>query len=238
MRPTFMSVLPRLALLAFTATLALHPAGAQLAVPAGTGDSFKDTAILKEAEATLPAGKKVAIYDFEDLECPACAHAFPIVHEAVERYKIPLIRHDFPLAQHYWSRDAAITARYLQDKVSKEAAEQYRRDVFANQNAIASKDDLNSYTRKWFAEHKQVGNIPFVMDPSGLFAAEVQADSRLGERIGLIHTPTIFVLYPRGWVQVTDVSQLYTVLDNAIAQSPASAPVAKNTLRRTPTPQH
>ncbi len=238
MRLTPMFGSPRLALLAFAATLTFLPAGAQMAVPAGTGDSFKDTGILKEAEATLPAGKKVAIYEFEDLECPACAHAFPIVHEAADRYKIPLLRHDFPLAQHLWSRDAAITARYLQDKVSKEAAEQYRRDVFSNQNAIASKDDLTAYTRKWFAEHKQAGNIPFVMDPSGLFAAEVQADSRLGERIGLIHTPTIFVLYSKGWVQVTDVSQLYTVIDNAIAQSPASTPVAHNTMRRTPTPQH
>ncbi len=226
-----------LALLTLAATFALHPAGAQLAVPAGSGDNFRDTGPLREAESTLPAGKKVAIYEFEDLECPACAHAFPIVHEAVDRYKIPLIRHDFPLQQHLWSRDAAITARYLQDKVSKEAAEQYRRDVFSNQNSISSKDDLNGYTRKWFAEHKQAGNIPFVMDPSGLFAAEVQADARLGERIGLIHTPTIFVLYPKGWVQVTDVSQLYTVLDNAIAQSPAPAPVAKNTMRKTPTPQ-
>ena len=173
----------------------------------------------------------MAIYEFEDLECPACAHAFPIVHAAVDRYKIPLIRHDFPLQMHLWSRDAAINARYLQDKVSKEAAEQYRRDVFANQQAISSKDDLVAFTRKWFGEHKI--QEPFVMDPNGLFAAEVQADSRLGERIGLIHTPTIFVIYPQGWVQVTDVSQLYTVLDNAIAQA-ASAPPVKNTMRKTP----
>ncbi len=206
-------------------------AHAQQAVPPGTGDNFKDTAPLKEAEASLPAGKRVAIYEFEDLECPACAHAFPIVHAAVDRYKIPLIRHDFPLAQHLWSRDAAITARYLQDKVSKESAEQYRRDVFANQNAINSKDDLTQFTRRWFSDHKI--QEPFVIDPSGLFAAEVQADARLGERIGLLHTPTIFVLYPQGWVQVTDVSQLYTVLDNAIAMA-ASAPTARNNMRKTP----
>ena len=46
---------------------------------------YKDTSVLKP-----PAGARVAIYDFEDLECPACAHAFPIVHAAVERYHIPL----------------------------------------------------------------------------------------------------------------------------------------------------
>ena len=231
-----MSSVSRFIVLTFAATFIASAARAQMAVPAGTGDNFRDTAPLKEAEAALPTGHKVAIYEFEDLECPACAHAFPIVHAAVDKYKIPLLRHDFPLQQHTWSREAAITARYLQDKVSKEAAEQYRRDVFANQNSIGSPDDLHAYTHHWFAEHKAAGNEPFVMDPNGLFAAEVQADSRLGERIGLIHTPTIFVLYSKGWVQVTDVAQLYTVLDNAIAATP-SAPVAKNSMRKPATPQ-
>jgi protein-disulfide isomerase len=217
-------MLSRLALAALLAALSLQPAArAQQAVPPGSGDAFKDLSPIKEAEASL-TGKRVAIYEFEDLECPACAHAFPIVHLAVDRYKIPLIRHDFPLQMHLWSRDAAITARYLQDKVSKEAAEQYRRDVFANQTAITSKDDLRAYTHKWFNEHKTAGPEPFVIDPDKLFAAEVQADYRLGERIGLLHTPTVFVIYPQGWVQVTDMSQLYTVIDNALAQA-AQAPV-------------
>ena len=231
MRLTHMNRAAISAALALVFTLGAS-ACAQQAVPPGSGDPFKDTAPLKSAEAELPAGsKRVAIYEFEDLECPACAHAFPIVHTAVDRYKIPLIRHDFPLQMHVWSRDAAINARYLQDKVSKEAAEQYRREVFANQQAINSKDDLVAFTRKWFNDHKI--QQPFVIDPTGLFAAEVQADTRLGERIGLIHTPTIFVIYPQGWVQVTDVSQLYTVLDTAIAQA-ASAPQAKNTMKKTP----
>src|SRR6202789_1501239 len=75
-----------------------------------------------------PAGVPVAIYEFEDLECPACAHAFPIVHEAVEKYKIPLIRKDFPLGGgHIWSFDAAVIARYIQDKISPQAADGYDR---------------------------------------------------------------------------------------------------------------
>ncbi len=181
---------------------------------------YKDTSVLK-----VPAGARVAIYDFEDLECPACAHAFPIVHAAVERYHIPLIRHDFPLQMHVWSRDAAITARYLQDKVSPQTAEQFRGDVFKSQTNISSKDDLQSYTRKWFESHKL--QMPFVMDPSGRFAAEVQADETLGERIGLQHTPTIFVLYAKGWVEVMDVTQLYSVIDNALAASPETHAVAR-----------
>ena len=215
------SIIPPTLLLA-AALLAVAPvARAQEAVPPGSGDHFRDTAMLK-----VPAGARVAIYEFEDLECPACSRAFPVVHAAVDKYKIPLIRHDFPLQQHQWSREAAVTARYLQDKVSPETAEQYRRDVFSNQQSIVTPDDLHAYTRKWFTDHKL--QLPFVMDPSGRFAAEVQADYSLGERIGLIHTPTIFVLYSKGWVQVTDVTQLYTTIDNALAQSPAPATTAHN----------
>lgn len=218
-----LSSMTRLASFAFAAALTFAPAAltAQNAV-GGQATSFKDTSMLK-----LPAGAKAAIYDFEDLECPACARDFPITHTAVDHYKIPLLRHDFPLQMHVWSRDAAVTARYLQDKVSLEAGEQFRRDVFASQNSIASKDDLQQYTRKWFSSHNQ--QMPFVVDPSGRFAAEVQADYTLGERLGVNHTPTIIVLRPHGWTEVLDVTQLYSVVDAALAESPAKPTPAKPT---------
>jgi protein-disulfide isomerase len=181
--------------------------------------TFRDTSMLR-----APAGSKVAIFEFEDLECPACAHAFPIVHQAVEHYKIPLLRHDFPLKMHIWSFDAAVNARYMQDKISPQFAEDYRRAVFANQTSIASKDDLNAFTQKYFQSHGKA--MPFVIDPNGLFAAEVHADYTLGERVGLTQTPTIFIVTQKGYVQVTDVTQLYSMLDTAIAEA-GSATTAK-----------
>lgn len=195
-------------------------AAAQNSAPPGKGNTFRDTSMVKP-----PAGAKVAIYEFEDLECPACAHAAPIVHAAIDRYKIPLVRHDFPLKMHVWSFDAAVTARYLQDKVSPQKAEDFRRDVFASQTAIASKDDLANYTRRWFQQHGL--NMPFVMDPSGLFSAEVNADYTLGERIGLTQTPTIFVVSSKGWTQIMDPNYLYQTIDAALAEtgSAAKAPV-------------
>jgi protein-disulfide isomerase len=185
------------------------------AIPA-LAQSFKDTSMLR-----APAGSRVAIYEFEDLECPACARAFPIVHAAVEKYKIPLLRHDFPLKMHIWSFDAAVNARYIQDKISPQAAEEYRRAVFANQVSIASKEDLNAFTQKYFQSHGRA--MPFVVDPNGLFAAEVRADTTLGERVGLTQTPTIFIVTQKGYQQVSDVTQLYAMLDTAIAENPAPA---------------
>jgi protein-disulfide isomerase len=175
---------------------------------------YRDTSMLR-----APAGVPVAIYEFEDLECPACAHAFPVVHTAIEKYKIPLIRKDFPLKMHIWSWDAAVIARYIQDKISPQAAEDYRRAVFANQISIASKDDLNAFTQKYFQQHGRV--MPFVVDPNGLFAAEVRADQALGERINLHQTPSIFIVTQKGYTEVSDVSQLYAMLDTAIAENPA-----------------
>lgn len=211
------------------------PAAAQYSAPPNTGNAFKDTSMLKP-----PAGAKVAIIKFEDLECPACAHAYPVVHAAAERYKIPIVRHDFPLKMHIWSRDAAITARYLQDKVSPQVADEFRGSVFAAQTSIASKEDLANYTRRFFQSHKL--NQPFVIDPVGLFAAEVNADYTLGERIGISQTPTIWVVTQKTWVQVTDTNQLYATIDNlqaeVAAQTPGkSASAANSKLRHASTPQ-
>jgi protein-disulfide isomerase len=204
-------------LLAATLLLAL-PASLSALPPAET--TFRDTSMLR-----APAGSRVAIYEFEDLECPACARAFPIVHAAVEKYKIPLLRHDFPLKMHIWSFDAAVNARYMQDKISPQFAEDYRRTVFANQTSIASKDDLNTFTQKYFQSHGH--EMPFVIDPNGLFAAEVRGDYTLGERVGLTQTPTIFIVTQKGYTQVSDVTQLYQMLDTAIAEAGPATTAAK-----------
>jgi len=203
---------------------------AQYSAPPGTGNTFKDTSALKP-----PAGAKIAIIKFEDLECPACAHAYPIVHAAADRYKIPILRHDFPLKMHIWSRDAAITARYLQDKVTPQVAEEFRGAVFAAQTSIASKEDLDRFTQKFFQSHKL--NRPFVIDPSGLFSAEINADYTLGERIGISQTPTIWVVTQKNWVQVTDTNQLYSTIDSLQSQIASSAPAPNSKLRHAPTPQ-
>lgn len=215
--------------LACTAAALLLPlcfaaARAQTSAPPNSGTAFKDTSMIKP-----PAGAKVAIYEFEDLECPACAHAAPIVHAAVDHYHIPLVRRDFPLKMHVWSFDAAVIARYIQDKISPEAAEEYRRAVFANQQSIASKEDLQNFTQRFFSSHGRT--MPFVVDPQGTFANEVRADYALGEKMGLAQTPTIFVVTPKHWTQITDVNLLYQTIDDAIAQTastPSATPVRSN----------
>jgi protein-disulfide isomerase len=96
-------------------------------------------------------------------------------------------------------------------------AETFRRDVFAAQNRIAGRDDLQRFTQAWFKSHQQA--LPFVMDASGACKKEVQADHALGDRIGRLATPCIFVVTEKRWVQVVDINQLYKVIDVALAET-------------------
>lgn len=207
-----------------SATLLLSLTGvaatAQTALPAGQGTHFRDTSML-----VPPPGAKVAIFEWEDLECPACAHAFPFVHMAANHYKIPIVRHDFQIPGHLWSHEASLFARYLEDKVSPDLATDYRRQVFASQYKIASKDDLNRFTQEFFAAHGK--QIPFVLDPTGQLSKEVDADKDLGLKLGVMHTPTIVVVTNKGWIEVVDVSDLYQAIDQAeaaVASAPAPTP--------------
>jgi hypothetical protein len=74
---------------------------------------------------------------------------------------------------------------------------------------------------KYFQSHGRA--MPMIIDPNGLFAAEVRADQTLGERINLHQTPSIFIVTQKGFTEVTDITQLYAMLDTAIAENPAPA---------------
>lgn len=165
-----------------------------------------------------PAGAKVAIVEFEDMECPDCAAANPVLKAAAEKYNIPWIRHDFPLPFHNWSRNAAIYARWFDTK-SKKIGDDYRDYIFANQISIETPAELTQITGKFAAAHGIA--LPFAVDPQGKLAALVNADYALGQRVGILHTPTIWIVVAGGrnppWVEVTDRSRLYQIIDEAIA---------------------
>ena len=192
----------------------IAPAGlvAQTSVPPNQVTAYKDTSLLKP-----PAGAKVAIIEYEDLECPACAHAFPIVHAAINHYHIPIEEHDFQIPMHMWSHDAAIFAHYLKAKVSPDLAEEFRREVFASQFRIASKDDLHNFEQQFMSQHGK--QMPFVVDPTGEFDREVNASTAQGLKLGVIQTPTIVVVTPTHWIDVKDVSDIYAAIDQAEAEA-------------------
>src|SRR5262252_5277958 len=161
-----------------------------------------------------PKGSQMAIVVFEDLECPMCRRTAPLVAQASKTYKIPVIRHDFPLPMHPWSYQAAVFARYF-DTHSKALGNDFRDYIFQNQLEV-NLQNLRSYAEKFAAAHKV--DLPYVIDPNGKLAAQVDADRDLGKAIKLDHTPTVYIVSSknpgRPYLEVKEpASQLYATID-------------------------
>jgi len=179
-----------------------------------------------------PPGARVAIVMFEDLEAPECAHAYPMVLEAASAHKIPVVLHDFPLPRHNWSFDAAVWARYFDSK-SIQAGNEFRRFIFANQRQI-TRDNLQEWVQKFGDQNKLT--VPSSKDAAGSLTQRVKADYAFGQRIGVEHTPTIWVVGDTGISQplvqeVKDRAALDQMIEDMLAKE-KPAPAATTTKNR------
>jgi len=174
-----------------------------------------------------PPGARVAIVVFEDLECPSCATAYPMVWEAAKAHNVQVMLRDFPLAKHPWSFDAAVFARYFDSK-SQKLGEDFRGYIFKNQAQI-DKQNLRQYVDKFANDNKTP--IPFVLDADGQLKAKIIADRDLGNQIGLQHTPTIFVIGNGGPatppIEIDDYSKIGQAVEEMLQKAPAAAPAKK-----------
>jgi len=183
-----------------------------------------------------PPGARVAIVVFEDLECPDCARAFPLLQEAGKKHSIPVVLRDFPLSAHPWSFDAAVFARYFDTKSEKLGVD-FRGYIFQNQPQI-TKQNLRQYADKFANDNKSP--LPFVVDPEGKLKEKIIADRDLGTQIGLQHTPTIFVIGNAGAatpaVEVEDRTQIDQIIEDmqkkAAAAAPAKTPAKKGAAKK------
>jgi len=167
-----------------------------------------DTSVLRP-----PKGYKLAIVEFADLQCPDCARAEPLLEEASRTYKIPLVRYDFPLPKHDWSGDAHVYARWFDTK-AKKTGDEYRSYIFKNQPSI-TRENLRSMTEKFAKDHKL--SFPLFVDPRGELAAKVRADFAVGQRVGIQHTPTIYIVsdstHGTPFVEVVDRTNFFAMID-------------------------
>src|ERR1019366_200115 len=173
-----------------------------------------------------PPGSRIALVVFEDLECPACAHAEPLLEQEKRNYGLPLVRHDFIIPNHAWSMEAHIIARYFDTK-SPQMGEEFRRYIFANQTAIF-KANLREWGDKFATAHHTA--LPAFYDPSGALRAKVEADTQLGRvtgATGVLHTPTIYVVSDstqEPFVEVTDQTKLFETIEQVKAALPPAPP--------------
>jgi protein-disulfide isomerase len=182
------------------------------------------TKVLDASALRPPAGASVAIVEFADMECPACAHANPLLKEAAAKYKIAWVRHDYVIPGHPWSKNAALYARWFDTK-GNGLGDAYRDAVFANQSSIYNVNVLAQFTQNFASSHGVA--LPFAIDPQNKLAAEVQSDVEVGKRTGIVHTPTIFIVTNSKSVPYLEVDNtdrdLYRTIDQALASSKQSA---------------
>lgn len=176
-----------------------------------------------------PSDSKVAIVVFEDLGCPHCAVAHPIELRAATETHVPIERYDLPIPSHVWTYEGAVCARYIEDRISPQLANQFRSDLFSAQMSIASREDVLQFTRTWLQRHGK--QMPFVLDPDGSLAKQVDADVELGRRLNVSWTPTIVV--------VTDHKQQVICGANAQGGDPNEiVPVVKAALAQVQSQPH
>jgi protein-disulfide isomerase len=167
-----------------------------------------------------PKGARVALIAFEDLQCPDCAAAEPLLEEASAKYGIPLVRRDFPLPQHNWAFEAHVIARYFDAQADAKTrgklplGEEFRRWMYANQSSI-NKDNLRGMASRFADQHHL--ELPANYDPRGELKNKVLADYALGQQAGVVHTPTVYVVGvdERGapFVETLDREKLFAMIE-------------------------
>lgn len=141
-----------------------------------------------------PSTAKVAIHEFADFQCPFCIRAEPIVRAVQSSYgaRVRFVWHDFPLPFHADAQPAARAAREAKAQGGDRAFWQLH-DRLLSEHAGLSRADLDDYARvsgldmvKWSA----------ALD-AGEHQADIDADVRAAEALGIDGTPT-FVVVPAG----------------------------------------
>lgn len=183
-----------------------------------------------------PTGAPVAIAMFADLQDPECARAFAVVSEVAADHNVPLMLHDFPLPRHNWAFEAAVWARYF-DRTSPALGNGFRKFVYANQPQITH-DNLQQWVQK-FGDNNQA-SVAVPADLNDKLADQVKADFNLGQRIGVEHSLTIWVVSNIGISkplvdEVKDRAQLGQMIEDMQKRARVALP-AKSALPQSGTP--
>jgi protein-disulfide isomerase len=133
------------------------------------------------------ADAPVTIVEWADFECPFCAAASPVLHQAVARFSphVKLVFKYYPLSSHEHGEIAAraAAAAYKQNKFWEMHAK-----LFENQENLDRKSLLR------LAKEVRLDEKRFTADlDSETIADEVLKDRKQAEKFGLRGTPMIFI---------------------------------------------
>ncbi len=159
-----------------------------------------------------PSDAKVTIVEFSDFECPFCSRAAEAAHAIKEKYsdKVRFVFRQFPLPFHpnaHVAAEASLAA-HEQGKFWE-----FHDKLFANQKAL-DRASLEKYAKEIgldMAKFKQA------LDQK-TYAAQVDAELKLGEEVAVDGTPTMFLNGARV-ANPTDVAAISAQIDQTLAGS-------------------
>jgi protein-disulfide isomerase len=163
-------------------------------------------------------GAKVTIIFFEDLQCPYCADANPVVLHAAEKFGVPVRRVDFPLPKHAWAFPAAVDARWF-DARTPSLGLAFRIAIMDSQKLIHTPDDVQAFAAKFALDHEIVFPAATAVDPDGALTKLVKDDVAFGHSVGIVHTPTIWIVSTKS----AGTPLIEEVNDTLVAQRIAAA---------------
>ena len=163
-----------------------------------------------------PADAKVTVVEFSDFQCPYCSRAASAVDEIKKKYgdRVHFVFRQFPLPMHENARGAAeaALAANAQGKFWE-----FHDKMFQNQSKL-TRESLEG-----FAKEAGLNVTEFKKALDGkTYAADVDADVKLGESVAVNGTPTMFINGAR--VQnPTSFDAIAQQIDGALSGKPAAA---------------
>jgi protein-disulfide isomerase len=169
-----------------------------------------------KAAAFGPEDAKVTVVEFSDFQCPYCSRAATAVDEIKKKYgdKVRFVFRQFPLPMHENARGAAeaALAANAQGKFWE-----FHDKLFQNQGKL-TRDGLEEFA-------KEAGlNVPEFKKAldAKIYAADVDADVKLGESVAVQGTPTMFINGARV-ANPTSFEAIAQQIDGALSGKPAAA---------------
>lgn len=160
-----------------------------------------------------PENAAVQIVEFSDFECPFCSRAATVVHKIREKYgdKVRIVFRQFPLNMHPNAHVAA-QASLAANAQGKFWA--FHDRLFQNQRAL-DRASLENYAKE---AGLNVAEFKKSLDDKR-FAAQVDADLKLGEEVSVQGTPTMFINGKRV-ENPTDFNAVASMIDSALGGTP------------------
>jgi protein-disulfide isomerase len=171
-------------------TAAAAVPGARAAAPPAPTPETDQTVFKVSAGDSPSRGPKnapITVVLFSDFQCPFCSRVEPSIAQLEKDFpgKIRVVWKDFPLGNHPHARPAATAARAAGDEGK---FWQMHSKLFENQRKL-DRPNLEQYAQELGLD---MTKFRAALD-SGKFSAQIDADMRTGQTLGVQGTPAAFI---------------------------------------------